>query len=64
MLEPGATNIGKAHVLEKLEITSDFVVEPTTVAFLTHPGAPIFVRLPSFPAAITTDIFSAICYMF
>ena len=46
----------KEAMLEKLETTSEFVVEPTLIAVEIHAGAPMATVYPEFPEAITVAI--------
>ena len=58
MLTPGAS---KSVILFLLYVIALFLsTAPTEVAFLMHAGEDIAVVLPSFPAAIVTEIFFAI----
>src|SRR3989338_8905010 len=56
MLLPGA-RMSVMLLRLKPEKPSDFVVELTAVAFLTHAGSLMPVVLPELPAATTTEMF-------
>ncbi len=57
MLEPGANKSVMLFLFEKEESPSVFVDEATEVAFWTHAGEDIWLELPLFPVATTTETF-------